>query len=160
LTYQKLCMPLTSVPPNGNADTPGSSASGASPIAQTQEIGGVDGASRGAERAQIALSKPVIARRRNLPTTSQVAMVPTRPTTVTGQGEERIYWCVDTTWSQVTKTRPSAITGLKSLYDSELAVRLVKDYDAIRGWRGLLFSWRTCTGIEFIQVKSLILSED
>ena len=72
--------------------------------------------------------------------------------TQTAVHQKRLYWCVDRCWSEPAQTRRKIVDVTHLTQDSDLFVQLSSEYTNIRGWVGKLFSWKTCQGVDFIQV--------
>jgi hypothetical protein len=76
---------------------------------------------------------------------------------------KEIYWCVDKAWSEPKETRlcslqieqQPTIDGQAVRYiadDSILCQCLLDEYRRVRTWKGRIFSWKRCLGVEFINV--------
>jgi hypothetical protein len=83
-------------------------------------------------------------------------------TSVTTEGTAhspcQIYWCVDRSWSEPTRTDLCIITktrGVRS--DSDFFKRLKQDYDRVRGLRGRIFSWKKCMEVKFVHVRFTLI---
>ncbi|KAF2092665.1 hypothetical protein NA57DRAFT_62191 [Rhizodiscina lignyota] len=63
-----------------------------------------------------------------------------------------IYWCVDKPWSELSEISMSPIELKKTPTDAHLFRRLHKVYNTTRGRFGQLLSWKSCQGIEFIEL--------
>ncbi|EEU36747.1 uncharacterized protein NECHADRAFT_86595 [Fusarium vanettenii 77-13-4] len=63
-----------------------------------------------------------------------------------------MYWCVEKTFTEPTENHLFPILNSETLHDDEELYRQVNK--AIRsacGWIGLLFSWKRCTAVDFIE---------
>jgi hypothetical protein len=67
-----------------------------------------------------------------------------------------IYWCVDMSWSEPKQTHLCSIQNVDQITnDGILCRRLVKEHQRVRTWKGRIFSWKGCLGVEFINVRLL-----
>lgn len=65
-----------------------------------------------------------------------------------------IYWCVDKVWTEPSQT---LLRTLSQTQDDELLCQQLKStYEEVHGLRGRLFSWKTCTSIDFVSVSPSI----
>lgn len=68
-------------------------------------------------------------------------------------GIARLHWCVDHAWIQPPRTLMSCIEIASESDDRDLFHELAKKYASERGLLHLLFSWKTCTKIDFVKVS-------
>ena len=62
-----------------------------------------------------------------------------------------IYWCVDKVWTEPSQTW---LFTLSQISDDRLLCKLLsKEFKKVHGLRGQIFSWKKCTGVDFISVR-------
>lgn len=72
---------------------------------------------------------------------------------LTSQQQSReIYWCVDKVWTEPSETWLCTLNQISD--DSLLYKRLSDGFRKVHGLRGQIFSWRTCTSVDFISVRA------
>ena len=82
---------------------------------------------------------------------------PERPGVLVGGGPPRtsykeIYWCVDRAWTEPRSTKLCSLREHPDIRDDKsLCELLIKEYNRVRAWKGRIFSWKSCLGIEFIK---------
>ena len=82
---------------------------------------------------------------------------PERPGLMVTGGPSRstykeIYWCVDRAWSEPRSTKLCSLREHPEIRDDRsLCEKLIKEYNRVRTWKGRIFSWKSCLGIEFIK---------
>jgi hypothetical protein len=90
----------------------------------------------------------------NDPNLSTVATVPS--ITALPTLPKDIHWCVDRSWSEPKETYLCSIQNVHQIRDdSILCQRLKNEYQRVRTWKGRIFSWKRCLGVEFINVRLL-----
>ena len=82
---------------------------------------------------------------------------PERPGLMVTGGPSRsthkeIYWCVDRAWSEPRSTKLCSLREHPEICDDRsLCENLIREYNRVRTWKGRIFSWKSCLGIEFIK---------
>ena len=65
---------------------------------------------------------------------------------------KEIYWCVDRAWTEPRSTTLCSLQEHPEIRDDKsLCELLIKEYNRVRTWKGRIFSWKSCLGIEFIK---------
>ena len=65
---------------------------------------------------------------------------------------KEIYWCVDRAWTEPRSTKLCSLREDPEICDDKsLCELLIKEYNRVRAWKGRIFSWKSCLGIEFIK---------
>ena len=65
---------------------------------------------------------------------------------------KEIYWCVDRAWTEPRSTKLCSLREHPEIQDDKsLCELLIKEYNKVRAWKGRIFSWKSCLGIEFIK---------
>ena len=65
---------------------------------------------------------------------------------------KEIYWCVDRAWTEPRSTMLCSLREHPEIRDDKsLCELLIKEYNRVRAWKGRIFSWKSCLGIEFIK---------
>ena len=65
---------------------------------------------------------------------------------------KEIYWCVDRAWTEPRSTKLCSLREHPEIRDDKsLCEILIKEYNRVRAWKGRIFSWKSCLGIEFIK---------
>lgn len=62
-----------------------------------------------------------------------------------------IYWCVDKVWTEPSQTWLCTLSQISD--DRSLCKLLSKEFKKVHGLRGQIFSWKKCTGVDFISVR-------
>ena len=80
---------------------------------------------------------------------------------------KEIYWCVDKAWTEPRSTILCSLPKHTEVHDDgvirddeSLYRRLLKEYNRVRSWKGRIFSWKSCLGIEFISFARTSTSRD
>ena len=82
---------------------------------------------------------------------------PERPGVLVAGGTPRtsykeIYWCVDRAWTEPRSTKLCSLRENPDICDDKsLCELLIQEYNRVRAWKGRIFSWKSCLGIEFIK---------
>jgi hypothetical protein len=68
---------------------------------------------------------------------------------------KEIYWCVDKPWTELRETILSVLQNSQHIRnDADFYIKLKAEYIRVRGHlKHKLFSWKTCTSVEFIKVN-------
>lgn len=69
-----------------------------------------------------------------------------------------IYWCIERNFTEPTEIYLSPVRNVETLDDERLFHQVNKAIDSTEGWVRQLFSWKRCTAIDFVQVRSVLLS--
>ncbi|KAK5690273.1 hypothetical protein LTR97_012462 [Elasticomyces elasticus] len=72
----------------------------------------------------------------------------------------RLYWCVDSCWSEPATTRRVVVDVSRVLEDEMLFRTLRLEYDRSRGLRGRILSWKSCQDVEFIRFCMIYKDQD
>ena len=64
----------------------------------------------------------------------------------------KIYWCVDKVWTEPSQTRLCTLSGISN--DRQLCKELLDELKNVQGLPGQVFSWKTCTRVDFISVRA------
>ena len=91
---------------------------------------------------------------------------PERPGVVVAGGPRQssykeIYWCVDRAWTEPRSTKLCSLREQPEISDDKsLCELLIKEYNRVRAWKGRIFSWKSCLGIEFIKFAKTSTGRD
>ncbi|KAF1846869.1 kinase-like protein [Cucurbitaria berberidis CBS 394.84] len=145
--YMKSCVPLkdpsTPTVPS-RAYTPGSHSAGQSQAMSPKPS--PPGSSSGTSSLQPPGSYPLIT----------ITTKPPNPS----NGLRELYWCVEQPWLTL-KTIRRSVTHENCLHnDQSLIQNLRREYDRIRGWKGRIFSWKTCQNVEFVKFFNHVPHQD
>lgn len=74
---------------------------------------------------------------------------------------KEIYWCVDRAWTEPRSTKLCSLREHPEIRDDKsLCELLIKEYNRVRAWKGRIFSWKSCLGIEFIKFARISTRRD
>lgn len=77
------------------------------------------------------------------------------PVVQTSINTKDIYWCIEKNFTEPTEIYLSPIQNAETLDDEQLFRQVNKAIGSTEGWVRRLFSWKRCTAIDFVQVRSI-----
>lgn len=139
ISYRQHCLPMSRIPENSAILPLYSGRSGLTPFAsQTPLI------PPGFRPDHQHVHPP-------LQSSIQTLVAPQSNSSRAQQTSKEIYCCIDKVWTEPSQTLLHSSTQIDN--DDALYKFLNQRYIKVQGWVGRIFSWKTCTDLNFVQVS-------